>query len=34
VTLIAGFRSANLLFWTGEDERVGRCSGNTATSST
>jgi glutamate synthase (NADPH/NADH) small chain len=24
VTLIAGFRSANLLFWTGEDERVGR----------
>jgi hypothetical protein len=25
VTLIAGFRSADLLFWTGEDERVGRC---------
>ena len=24
VTLIAGFRSANLLFWTGEHERVGR----------
>ena len=24
VTLIAGFRSANLLFWTGADERVGR----------
>ncbi|HET7202174.1 MAG TPA: sulfide/dihydroorotate dehydrogenase-like FAD/NAD-binding protein [Steroidobacteraceae bacterium] len=24
VTLIAGFRSANLLFWTGEQERVGR----------
>ncbi len=24
VTLIAGFRSANLMFWTGEDERVGR----------
>lgn len=24
VTLIAGFRSANLLFWTGEDERVGK----------
>jgi glutamate synthase (NADPH/NADH) small chain len=23
VTLIAGFRSANLLFWTGEQERVG-----------
>ena len=26
VTLISGFRSANLLFWTGEDERVGRLS--------
>jgi glutamate synthase (NADPH/NADH) small chain len=24
VTLIAGFRSADLLFWTGEDERIGR----------
>jgi glutamate synthase (NADPH/NADH) small chain len=24
VTLIAGFRSANLLFWTGEHERIGR----------
>ena len=24
VTLIAGFRSASLLFWTGEQERVGR----------
>jgi glutamate synthase (NADPH) small chain len=24
VTLIAGFRSVNLLFWTGADERVGR----------
>jgi glutamate synthase (NADPH/NADH) small chain len=24
VTLIAGFRSANLLFWTGEQERIGR----------
>jgi len=24
VTLIAGFRSASLLFWTGADERVGR----------
>ena len=24
VTLVAGFRSVNLLFWTGEDERVGR----------
>lgn len=24
VTLISGFRSANLLFWTGEQERVGR----------
>ena len=24
VTLIAGFRSAHLMFWTGEDERVGR----------
>jgi glutamate synthase (NADPH/NADH) small chain len=24
VTLIAGFRSANLLFWTGEQERVGQ----------
>jgi glutamate synthase (NADPH/NADH) small chain len=24
VTLIAGFRSANLLFWTGADERVGK----------
>jgi glutamate synthase (NADPH/NADH) small chain len=24
VTLISGFRSANLLFWTGVDERVGR----------
>ncbi|MCV2394650.1 sulfide/dihydroorotate dehydrogenase-like FAD/NAD-binding protein [Actinotalea sp. M2MS4P-6] len=24
VTLIAGFRSASLMFWTGEDERVGR----------
>ncbi|MDR1162760.1 MAG: sulfide/dihydroorotate dehydrogenase-like FAD/NAD-binding protein, partial [Candidatus Accumulibacter sp.] len=24
VTLIAGFRSADLLFWTGDDERVGR----------
>jgi glutamate synthase (NADPH/NADH) small chain len=24
VTLISGFRSADLLFWTGEDERVGR----------
>ncbi|MHB1489194.1 MAG: sulfide/dihydroorotate dehydrogenase-like FAD/NAD-binding protein [Cellulomonas sp.] len=24
VTLIAGFRSGDLMFWTGEDERVGR----------
>ena len=24
VTLISGFRSADLLFWTGDDERVGR----------
>jgi glutamate synthase (NADPH/NADH) small chain len=24
VTLVAGFRSVNLLFWIGEDERVGR----------
>ena len=24
VTLIAGFRTADLVFWTGEDERVGR----------
>ncbi len=24
VTLIVGFRSANLLFWTGEDERLGK----------
>ncbi len=24
VTLISGFRSANLLFWTGEHERIGR----------
>ena len=24
VTLISGFRSADLLFWTGEDERVGK----------
>lgn len=24
VTLIAGFRSADLVFWTGQDERVGR----------
>ena len=24
VTLIAGFRTASLLFWTGEDERIGR----------
>lgn len=24
VTLISGFRSADLMFWTGEDERVGR----------
>ena len=24
VTLISGFRSANLLFWTGEDERIGQ----------
>ena len=24
VTLIAGFRNADLLFWTGDDERVGR----------
>ena len=24
VTLIAGFRTASLLFWTGEDERVGK----------
>ncbi|MGD0472995.1 MAG: sulfide/dihydroorotate dehydrogenase-like FAD/NAD-binding protein [Candidatus Velthaea sp.] len=24
VTLIAGFRTANLIFWTGKDERIGR----------
>jgi glutamate synthase (NADPH/NADH) small chain len=24
VTLIAGFRTANLIFWTGRDERIGR----------
>ena len=33
VTLIAGFRTADLLFWTGEDERVGQAAGRSSATS-